>query len=219
MKLRLIQKDVTNLDFTDFLKAVPETATDIVCFPELATSGCLYNGGEVTPFDDILQDLSGYNFSIFIGMPCRRGRSLYNSYVYFRDGRHQRYDKINLFEPMNEPEVYVPGDRPGVIDTEIGRFGVAICYDLRFPELFVQLAALDVRWIIVPAAFPRVRISDWRNLLIERARQTRRHVIGVNAVGDDGINVFGGTSMVCDPGGRVIVQADDKLEQVIDVEL
>ncbi|MEE8575688.1 MAG: nitrilase-related carbon-nitrogen hydrolase, partial [candidate division Zixibacteria bacterium] len=131
----------------------------------------------------------------------------------------QQYDKINLFEPMNEPQVYFPGDQPGIIDTQFGRFGVAICYDLRFPELFAQLAALNVQWIIVPAAFPKERISDWWCLLAERAREVGRHVIGVNAVGDDGVNLFGGTSMVCGPGGEIIVQADDSSEKIIDLEL
>lgn len=219
MKLRLVQKDINNHDLKRYLDAVPQATTDIVCFGELATSGCLYDKRDITAAESVLPDLSGYDFSIFYGTPRKQGQLLYNSYVYFSDGKHQHYDKINLFEPFSEPKVFVPGERPGVIDTQYGRFGVAICYDLRFPELFAQLAALDVRLIIVPAAFPKERILDWRRLLVERARESNCHVIGVNAVGDDGVNLFGGTSMVCGPAGEVLAQADDGSEQVIDIEL
>lgn len=219
MRVRLIQKDIDNHDYKSYLDAVPRATTDIVCLPELATSGCLYNGGEVAPFDDVLRGLSGYDFSVFIGVPRKEGPRLYNSYVYFKDGKHQVYDKINLFPPMNEPRVYTPGATPGVIDTGFGLFGIAICYDLRFPDLFVQLTSLGVRWIIVPAAFPRERISDWRRLLVDRARETGCYVIGVNAVGDDGVNVFGGSSMVCDGAGEVLIEADDRSEEVIDIDL
>lgn len=219
MRLRLIQKDVNDHDFKRHLNAVPSGSADIVCFPELATSGCLYNGGEVRDFDEILADLTGYDFSIFIGLARKDKEGLRNSYLYIKDGQYQLYDKINLFPPMNEPDVYVAGDKPGIIDTEFGKFGAAICYDLRFPDLFRQLTAHGVDWIIVPAAFPKVRINDWKELIVQRARETGVHVIGVNAVGDDGVNTFGGASMIAGPGGDIIVEVGCHSEDIVDFDL
>jgi len=96
---------------------------------------------------------------------------------------------------------------------------VAICYDLRFPEVFANLKAHGAEIIFVPAAFPRVRIDDWKNLLVQRARENRIKIVGINAVGDDGTNVFGGSTMVVDDNGHVEHQLDETTEQVIEVTL
>ena len=139
--------------------------------------------------------------------------------MYYSGGHWQVYHKINLFEPMNEPKVYLPGDEPGVFDTVHGEVGAAICYDLRFPELFATLKERGAQVIFVPAAWPRVRIDDWRRLLIERAKENGLPVVGVNCVGDDGVNEFGGSSMAVDAAGNVLVQAEETGETHIEVEL
>jgi predicted amidohydrolase len=219
VKLLLIQKDINNLDYRKFLDDAVSQDPDAVCFPELATSGCLYEGGEGVDFDTLTHTLSNYSFSVLIGFPREHEGRFYNSYAYIRDGEYQVYNKINLFEPMNEPNVYTPGETPGLIETQFGRLGVAICYDLRFPELFRQLADGGVKVIFVPAAFPRVRIADWQELIVQRALETGLHVVGINAVGDDGVNEFGGCSMVADPSGEILAQADETTEQVLAVEI
>ncbi len=219
MRLLLVQKDINNRDYLKFLDDVASESPDIVCFPELATSGCLYRGGSGVDIGALTESFSGYSFSIFVGFPrCHRKR-LYNSYMYFRDGQYQIYDKINLFPAMNEPDVYTPGKSPGLMETEFGLLGVAVCYDLRFPELFRRLARGGAGVVFVPAAFPRVRIEDWKELIAQRAVETGVHVVGINAVGDDGVNEFGGCTMVADGSGRVLVQADEMTEQVVAVEV
>ena len=219
MRIRLIQKNINDLDYRRHLVAASENPPDLVCFGELATSGCLYRGGEVAPFEPILTELSQCSFATFIGIPRRREGRTYNSYAFVDGENNQFYDKINLFEPMNEHEVYTAGSAPGVFDTRFGRFGAAICYDLRFPDLFARLAQAGVEKIIVPAAFPRVRISDWKELIVARALETGCFVIGVNAVGDDGLNEFGGCSMVCDKKGRILAQASETEAEVVEVSI
>jgi omega-amidase len=219
MRLVLVQKNINNLDYRKFLDGAIVQGPDMVCFPELTTSGCLYEGGQGVDFDQLVTTLSGYRFSVLVGFPREREGRLYNSCMYFKDGGYQIYDKINLFEPMNEPEVYTRGTAAGLIESEFGLLGIAICYDLRFPELFGQLAVGGAKMIFVPAAFPRVRINDWKKLIVQRAVETGVHVIGINAVGDDGVNEFGGCTMVADPSGTVLVQADETSERVVAVEI
>ena len=96
---------------------------------------------------------------------------------------------------------------------------MAICYDLRFPEVFRRLKSAGATKIFVPAAFPAARIEDWKCLLIERAVENGIHVLGINAVGDDSRNVFGGHSMVVNPEGEIIAEAGADSAAIIDLEL
>jgi predicted amidohydrolase len=96
---------------------------------------------------------------------------------------------------------------------------VSICYDVRFPDVYGELQEAGVERLFVPAAFPRVRIEDWKRLLVERAQETGLPVIGINSVGDDGENEFGGSTMVVDADGRVLAQADETSEQILEVTI
>ncbi|MCP4684646.1 MAG: hypothetical protein GY867_04270 [bacterium] len=219
MKAHLVQKETGNEDLGPFLDRAQEAGAGLVCFGELATSGCLYEPREVATLESHLERFRMYDLRIMVGLPLKTDEGLRNTYLYYHKGAHQLYHKINLFPPMNEPGIYAPGQHPGIWETDFGRIGAAICYDLRFPEIFKNLVARKVDLIFVPAAFPKARINDWRELLIERARESRCRIVGINAVGDDGTNVFGGTTMVVDPEGNVLAQADEQTETVLEVEL
>jgi len=219
MRACLVQKDINNKDYTGFLEKINSDRTDLVCFGELATSGCLYTSREVPQLESLLNKFNGRPYAVMIGFPYVTPSGLYNSFLYYQDGKYQIYRKINLFPAMNEDKVFNPGNEPGIFETGFGKIGVAICYDLRFPEVFSNLKKLGAKIIFVPAAFPLVRINDWKNLLIQRATENQATLVGVNAVGDDGTNVFGGSTMVVDSTGKVLHQADETTEQVIEVEL
>ncbi|MCH8027405.1 MAG: hypothetical protein IID63_04710 [candidate division Zixibacteria bacterium] len=219
MRARLIQKDINNRDFKGFLKDVSPESTDLVCFGELATSGCIYSERQVPALDELVKSFNGLDYSIMIGCPKSGDDGLQNCYMYYDSGEYQLYYKINLFEPMNEDKVYTPGTKPGIFDTKFGKIGAAICYDLRFPEIFKNLKAAGAEIIFVPAAFPRVRINDWKELLVQRAKDNNIKVVGINAVGNDGTYEFGGSSMVVDNDGTILEQADETTETVIEVEL
>ena len=118
---------------------------------------------------------------------------------------------------MNETSVYKPGAEPGLFEPDLGRIAVAICYDLRFPDYFIRLKSLQPDFVVISAAWPKVRIADWERLLVERAVELGVTVIGVNAVGDDGTNNFGGSSRVIDAQG--IVKASSQTTDVDSVDL
>lgn len=128
-----------------------------------------------------------------------------------------RYDKIHLFDvsltenPQDryrESETYQPGDEVVVADTPFGRLGMAVCYDLRFPELFRALVEKGAEIIALPAAFTALTgRAHWEVLVRARAIENLSFVI---AAGQGGYHVNGretyGDSMVVDPWGIILAR-------------
>lgn len=125
-----------------------------------------------------------------------------------------RYDKIHLFdvqlqesgENYNESETIDPGDKVLVMDTPFGRLGVAVCYDLRFPELFRQMVNEGVEIIALPSAFTAITgKAHWESLVRARAIENIAYVV---AAGQGGYHVNGrethGDSMIIDPWGNIL---------------
>lgn len=146
------------------------------------------------------------------------------------------YDKIHLFdvdlptgESWRESNVYAPGKGVVLVNgTPVGKLGLTICYDLRFPGLFARLAESDADVIAVPAAFtvPTGK-AHWHVLLRARAIEAGLFVVAAAQVGhhEDGRNTFG-HSLVVDPWGEVILDmgendgvafADIDLKRIFDV--
>ena len=219
MQIQIIQKNINDTDYVRYLEAASKQPIDLVCFGELSTSGCFYKPRKVDSLETILMSLEKYHFGILLGFPYQTDQGLFNSCLYYKNGAYQIYNKIHLFELMNEHRLYQPGKQRGLFETDFGKIGVAICYDLRFSEIFSGLKESGATKVFVPAAFPRVRIDDWRQLLVERAKDNEICVVGINSVGNDGTHEFGGTSMVVDPQGRVLVQASEEHQEVLRIEL
>ncbi len=218
MLIHVVQKNISTLDLNRFIESAYKEKADLVCFGELSTSGCLYKPRKVLELNNILEQIE-HPTGVMFGCPQEIDGKLYNTYVYCNDGEYQIYKKINLFSPMDEDKTYRPGNKPGLFETEHGKLGVAICYDIRFPKIFSDLKKLSPDIIFIPAAFPRVRIDDWEELLIQRAIETKTTVIGINSVGDDGTYEFGGRSMAVDSSGKIVTKADEVSETVLRVNL
>jgi deaminated glutathione amidase len=130
--------------------------------------------------------------------------------VYDSEGRHVgRYDKIHLFgftkgtESYDEARTIVPGRHVGVVETPVGKVGMSVCYDLRFPELFRAMGPLSL--IVVPAAFTYTTgRAHWEVLLRARAIENQCYVL---AAAQGGEHVNGrrtwGHSMLIDPWGDI----------------
>jgi len=217
--LYIVQKDINNLNHSAYLQEAVNSKADLICFGELSTTGILYDSKAVKSLDSLVSSFDEYPLGIMLGFPHQVDTKLYNGYLYYHQGMSQIYHKINLFYPMNEDGMYQSGKELGLFDTHLGRLGVALCFDLRFPDIFERLAELKADIIFVPAAFPLERIDDWKRLLVQRAIECRLPVVGINSVGTDGLYVFGGTSMVVDASGRVVVSAGETEEVVLDVEI
>ncbi len=142
-------------------------------------------------------------------MPELDGAHLYNtSFVVDADGTVAgSYRKTHLFSPNGEHLKFAPGQSLLVCATRLGRVGIVICYDLRFPEISRRLALEGAQVLCVSALWPAVRIEHWDLLLRSRALENQVFVVGCNGCGQDGDLVYGGGSAIIDPTGHCLSRA------------
>ena len=119
------------------------------------------------------------------------------------------YAKMHLFTPGGEDTAFSAGSENVCFEYGGMRFGCAVCFDLRFPELFREYLRMGAHCVIVQAAWPAARVADWELLLRARALENRGYVIGCNCIGYDDVSGvdYPGRSLVCDIEGRVIEDA------------
>ncbi len=156
------------------------------------------------------------------------------SLLYDADGKRvARYDKIHLFdvtipgreERYLESAHVAPGRAAAVADTPVGRLGLSVCYDMRFPELYRDLVAQGAEWLAVPAAFtvPTGR-AHWETLLRARAienlcyvvapAQSGKHTSGRETYGDSLIVDYWGEVLARLPKGTGVITADIDLAKL-----
>ena len=112
---------------------------------------------------------------------------------------------------QNESEWIRPGDRIVTADTALGRLGLSICYDLRFPELYRIMALSGAEVMLIPANFTKPTGRDhWEVLLRARAIENGCYVLAADQVGQKPHFVAYGNSMAADPWGRVIARAGEE---------
>ena len=159
-----------------------------------------------------LCELSKEHSLVVVGSSIEpEGDNIYNTArVYQRGEVIATYRKIHLFSPNVEHRHHRAGDQPCVVDTELGRLGVLICYDIRFPELPRHCFYEGAEILVVPGQWPEARSQHWRTLLRARAIENELFVIGCNRTGQatslrNGEAVsFPGDGRVIDPTGEIL---------------
>ena len=125
------------------------------------------------------------------------------------------YRKVHLFGfGDGEPKLMTAGDGAVVHET----FGLATCYDLRFPEQFRLLLDAGAEVVLLVAAWPAKRVAHWRLLAQARAVENQSYVVACNTAGTHAGVPMGGGSIVVDPWGAVLAEAGDG-EEVLEVAL
>jgi deaminated glutathione amidase len=143
------------------------------------------------------------------------GRSANRAFVIDDQGEIvARYDKIHLFdvdlatgESWRESAAYVPGREAVVVETPVGKLGLSICYDLRFPALYAALTGHGAQVLAIPAAFTvPTGEAHWHVMQRARAIEGGCFVISAAQTGahEDGRNTYG-HSLVIDPWGKVLL--------------
>ncbi len=146
---------------------------------------------------------------------------IFNTFTLFSPNGEQiaKYNKTHLFRLMEEHRWMKPGNQLITIETNWGKAGLAICYDLRFPEMFRRYALMGCQVIFLVAEWPLRRVEHWRTLLQARAIENQYFVAAVNCAGEIGNAVYGGSSMIIDPWGKILCEAPQTNEKVISAEL
>lgn len=200
----------------EYITRAARLRAELVVLPELWSSGydlenCLVHARtSETKILPALNKLARRHKLYIAGSVIKagaRGRVL-NSAVLTEpgSGKHRIYSKVHLFGPMREPQFLAPGDATPTFQLPFGSTALAICYDLRFPELFRKYALKGARLVIVCAQWPAARVEHWRTLVRARAIENQLFVAACNRVGTSEGTSFGGHSMIVDPWGEVLCE-------------
>jgi omega-amidase len=209
-----------------FIRHAASSGAALICFPEQFATGWDPESGKN------LEDINGLIVSSLreyartsqiavIGSFRNRGVPLpeNTAVVIDKDGRIlTTYSKIHLFSPGKEQNGFSPGSDLGIFTLGPFTCGIAICYDLRFPDLFRIYAQKGVQLVFVPAAWPQKRINHWELFITARAAENQMYVTGVNTTGVTPVDTYSGSSMTADPHGAIISRAGDA-EQLVFADL
>lgn len=212
----------------EFSFRAKEAGAEMVVFPEMADTGYAmsvirthatsWNEGAVPALQEVARTLS---LAVISGVSEREGECIYNSQVFINAQGEiiGTYRKTHLFAnaPVEEQKCFTSGGELGSVAGGGGlRFGLSICYDLRFPEVYRTLACEGgANVFVLSSAWPFPRLEHFRILALARAIENQSYVVVVNRVGtDDGIS-FCGTSAIIDPYGVVTASASADHEELI----
>jgi len=149
----------------------------------------------------------------------RREEKFFNTAVLYGPGGDLlgHYSKIHLFRLMDEHQYLQAGNAMPLFDLPWGRVALAVCYDLRFPELWRHYAREGAALVVIPAQWPIRRVEHWRTLLRARAIENQIAVAACNRVGQDNDSgdPFGGHSALCDAWGRVVIEGNNDEETLL----
>ncbi|MBK6490448.1 MAG: carbon-nitrogen hydrolase family protein [Sphingomonadales bacterium] len=188
-------------------------------------------GAHIVPEDqdivlaDVRKAAADYGIWVSLGSLALQGgsggRLVNRSFLIDATGAvRARYDKIHLFdvdlptgESWRESAAYAPGKEAVVADAPVGRLGLSICYDLRFPALYAAMSAAGATILSIPAAFtvPTGK-AHWHVLMRARAIENAAWVVSAAQVGthEDGRTTYG-HSLVVDPWGEIVLDMGEQV--------
>ncbi|CAH1196000.1 Omega-amidase YafV [Paenibacillus plantiphilus] len=237
LKLALIQMHVDaghpDANF-DRLAAKLEEAVSGPVKPDLIVLPEMWNTGYALERINELADEAGARTKALLSAFCSkhgvqllagsiaegRPEGVFNtSYAFDASGEIiAEYSKIHLFRLMDEEKHLQAGDKIGKLRVGAADAGMMICYDIRFPELARKLALDGAKMLFVPAQWPNPRLHHWRTLLTARAIENQMFVIACNRCGVSGSSSFFGHSLIIDPWGEIIGEADEE-EMILRAEI
>ncbi|MCX7571743.1 carbon-nitrogen family hydrolase [Tumebacillus sp. DT12] len=219
MDIALGQPEVNQAKAREWVEKAAAAGTDLIVLPEMWNTGySLQNIKEVADRNGeqtraMMSELARtYNVNIHAGSvsDLRDGQVYNTTYLFDRKGQVTgTYSKVHLFRLMDEEKYLQGGDRLGEFTVDGVQIGSMICYDLRFPELSRTMVLNGAQALFVPAEWPHPRLNHWRHLQIARAIENQTFVISCNRVGFGGETEFFGHSMVIDPWGEILLEADE----------
>lgn len=233
----IIQADVvlgeirTNRDnAASKIAALARAGCDVVVLPELWETGYCFAKKLALPTlssQAWLQQMAKQFGVIIVGGSTLEfgadGKIFNTTYIVAKDGRViGKYQKRHLFAPMAEDQYLTSGVKTNQFELPTANETIAasslICYDVRFSAWVAASCTNHAAVLFVVAQWPKQRIAQWRQLVVGRAVEQQAYVVAVNRVGKDDANTFGGNSLIVNPLGEIIAQANTE-EQLLHATL
>lgn len=240
-KLAVVQMDTQaekaeNLQkMKTYIEQAVEQGAQLVCFPEMVNiqSPALSHlersemiGGKTTIF--ISQLAKKYGIWICLGTILEEiegEEKVFNTSILFgRDGKIKAtYRKRHTFDismadgrEYRESDTVKPGQEKVLLDTDLGKIGFGICYDLRFPEQFREMSLEGMKVLLLPASFTKeTGMAHWDTLVRARAIENGCYVLACNQCGQKMEYEAYGHSMIIDPWGNILAKAEYQEELLV----
>jgi predicted amidohydrolase len=202
---------------------------ELLVLPECAIPGYMFDSAEeALPYAEEIPGPTTEAFErecrrlgvhAITGLLERDGDTLYNAAILVGpDGLIGSYRKTHL--PFLGVDRFVrPGDELKVFDTALGRIGLIICYDLRFPEVTRTLALDGADLVAMPTNFPTAARIQTELITVARAAENRVFLLCANRVGKERWAEFCGWSQIVDPYGKRLAEADETHETLLVAEV
>jgi predicted amidohydrolase len=230
MKIALAQSDIVWNDpeanhavARTFVERAADAGVRLLLFPEMFNTGFSFPVGRLaeTAYQQgtaFLQEMASRHGLFIAGsLPDIQedANHPFNTlFIYGPNGCLGTYSKIHLIGTLGEKDSYQLGASRLIVEIEGVRICFAICYDLRFPYLFYDVAQQADLFAIV-ANWPSMRHEHWLTLLQARAIENQAYVAGVNRVGHGGGFEFLGGSRILSPHGKILAEGDSHPDLLI----
>ena len=207
------------------LEEAAAAGAELLVLPECAIPGYMFESAEEAlpfaeevpgPSTEVLERESRrLGMHVVCGLLERDGDTLRNAAVLVGpDGLVGTYRKTHL-PFLGVDRFVVPGDELTVYDTPLGRIGVEICYDLRFPEVTRTLALKGAEIVAHPTNFPIAAKVQTELITVARAAENRIYLLTANRVGKERWGEFCGWSQIVDPYGKRLAEAGETEEALL----
>lgn len=214
---------------------IPANRKGLIILPEMFATG--YIPKEVDAFAETFKDDRSSETHHFLTQLAKEKNCGVMGTGILRDGE-KFYNHSGFYLPEEKAEVsgynkrkpffpelkrnFAAGEKVSLFRIEGWKIATAICFDLRFPELFRDAVKSGANLIVVQAAWPKIRKYHWETLLKARAIENQVYIAAVNGVSTSEVDPskqLGGTSMIIDPQGIVLAQGNDFEESIVHAEI
>lgn len=224
--MELVHKDKKkNLDkMIDFIRLAGSEKSDIVVFPELSYTGYILKDEE---FKEVSESVNGFfvnklkeeaiknNIYIIGGYVEKSDEKIYNSVVFISNKGEVLINYRKNYLWKKEKRVFSTDDNYYVVDTEFGKIGILICYDMEFPEPARKLGLLGAEIVFVPSCFSKKAENRWDIELNANALFNLNYVVASNVVD----KYCCGKSKIIMPNGKNLITASSDNEELITEEI
>ncbi len=227
-KLGRVERNIRRMEY--FIREASANKADVICFPEMCLQG--YSQGNPLlcpenvpgPSSERISEMSrNYDITVLAGLAESSGseRPFITHLVALPGGKLMKYRKTHLGE--SEKPFFLPGNELPVFSFHKAKFGIAICWDLHFPEVSTILSLKGAEIIFAPHASPAIagnRREIWLKYLTARAYDNALYLAACNLVGDDGTgHRYSGGAIVIDPKGNIVSESFTGREEMLLADL